>query len=46
MLIFYFGILQFGKCWELISQPVELVELKKHNGVCGEYNWEYPQKRR
>ncbi len=29
MLIFYFGILQFGKCWELISQPVELVEFIK-----------------
>ena len=28
-LFFYFGILQFGKCWELISQPVELVEFIK-----------------
>lgn len=29
MLIFYFEILQFEKCWEIISQPVELVEFIK-----------------
>lgn len=29
MLIFYFGILQFEKCWEIISQPEELVEFIK-----------------
>lgn len=29
MLIFHFGILQFEKCWEIISQPEELVEFIK-----------------
>lgn len=29
MIIVCFGILQFGKCWDIISQSVELVEFIK-----------------
>ncbi len=29
MLIFYFEILQLEKCWDIISQPVEMVEFIK-----------------